>query len=250
MRMVTNQTSHLTKELFWDGLQDFEYAPIFRDLIKEMDVFFDIGASIGLYSLMASQLNPDIVVHAFEPSHGPNHFLMKNIALNAPNHIHAHKLALSSSNGHIDFFADFNPKYGYLPYHLGGTGNIENTHALASAKKHRVPTQTLDDFVEQHNIERIDLMKVDTEATEHYILRGGANTIHRFQPIIICELLYNKIEEKLEAIMGGHGYLFYKHTPQGLVLAKTLRRDEDDGVENVFFVPRSKKHIIEPFVSA
>jgi len=51
IKLKANQTSYVTRELFWKGSKNYEYTPIFIKLIKKTDVFFDIGSSIGYYSI-------------------------------------------------------------------------------------------------------------------------------------------------------------------------------------------------------
>ncbi len=78
---MANPTSYGSKQLFWHGHQGFEASlfPLFVDLIRDASVFFDVGANIGYYSLLASVYNPSIEVHAFEPLPAP----FKYVGLNA-----------------------------------------------------------------------------------------------------------------------------------------------------------------------
>jgi hypothetical protein len=46
--------------LFWNGHRNFEYTDIFIKLIKKVHVFYDIGANIGYYPLLAKKENPEI----------------------------------------------------------------------------------------------------------------------------------------------------------------------------------------------
>jgi hypothetical protein len=41
---------------------------------------------------------------------------------------------------------------------------------------------TLDDFVKEHNIERVDFIKIDTEGSEREIIKGARETIKNFKP--------------------------------------------------------------------
>ena len=68
------------------------------------------------------------------------------------------------------------------------------------------------------------------------------------KPIVICETLYSKIENKLEEIMKPLGYNFYNHTPHGLLKVDSINRKDDNGVRNCFFVHPSKLSLIEEFV--
>src|SRR5690625_7774694 len=51
LRLATNQTSQLTRLLYWDGYQNFEYTPILEELNKNISQFYDIGANTDYSSL-------------------------------------------------------------------------------------------------------------------------------------------------------------------------------------------------------
>lgn len=106
----------------------------------------------------------------------------------------------------------------------------------------------MDNFVDQKNIQNLELIKVDTEGCEHLILKKASKTIENFKPIIICEMLYDCIEKELEEIMTYHNYEFYNHTSKGLKKTNTLQRKFDDGIRNCFFVHPTKVYLIEEFI--
>lgn len=246
----TNQTSHLTKELFWDGPENFEYTPVFTELIRNVSSFYDIGANIGYFSLVAALLNPKIKVTSFEPANGPYHYLVKNVASNKlSEQIKIEKVALSDTKGEIEFNEVKNLKYGYLHYNLAGEGTTASGRTHKNFIKYIVPTTTLDEYVKQHQ-RPVELMKIDTEGTEHFILNGGKQVLEQHHPIVICETLFNMIEGKLEAIMKSYGYRMFNHVPQGLQEVQTIVRKEDNGVRNCFFVHPSRLHLIEKFIVA
>lgn len=248
IKLKANQTSYVTRELFWKGSQNYEYTPIFIELIKKLDTFFDIGSSIGYYSILGATINQKLKVEAFEPSTGPMIYLSENIKINnLDSRINVNVLALSDQQGQIDFFEIRNKKYPTI-YNLSGEHNIGTKPHLKSFKT-RIESDTLDNFVEKNNINNIDLMKVDTEGCEDLILKESSYTIDKFKPIIICEVLFNRIENQLEEIMLKHNYEFYNHNGKGLSKVSTIQRKSDNGIRNCFFVHPSKKHLIEEFIT-
>jgi FkbM family methyltransferase len=247
IKLKANQTSYVTRELFWKGSKNYEYTPIFIKLIKKTDVFFDIGSSIGYYSVLGASINKNLKVEAFEPSTGPMIYLSENVKINnLSSRINVNALALSNKQGQIAFFEIRNKKYPTI-YNLSGEHNIGTKPHLKSLKT-KVTSDTLDNFVKKNVIEKIDLIKVDTEGCEDLILIESSNTINQFKPIIICEVLFNRIESQLEKIMLGHNYEFYNHNGKGLTKVNTLKRDSDNGIRNCFFVHPTKKHLIEEFI--
>ena len=249
IKIATNQTSYLTQLLFWNGYKKFEYSDIFEQLSTQISTFLDIGSNIGYYSLLAARANPNIQVYAFEPALGPKHFLAKNIYLNRfENNIYPINLALSHLNGNIDFYEVENEKYKYLKYNLAGEGNAGTKTTSRNFIKNAVKTSTLNQFVLNENISTIDLIKLDTEGTEIHILNSGLESILKFQPIIICETLFNTIENELDTFFNKLEYSFFNHTENGLEKVETIKRETDNGVRNCFFVPKTKLHLISDYI--
>jgi FkbM family methyltransferase len=250
MKIATNQTSYLTQLIFWNGYKKFEYSPIFEELTKSVSFFLDIGSNIGYYALLAAKSNPNITVFAFEPANGPKFYLNKNIELNElQNSITPIYQALSSTIGDIDFYEVENVKYKYLKYNLAGEGNAGTKTTSRNFVKNIVKATTLKEFVNLENLTQVDLIKIDTEGTEIDILNSGKSIIKLFQPIIICETLFDTIEDELDTFFKALDYLFFNHTKKGLEKVSTIKRKKDNGVRNCFFVPKSKLNLITEFVA-
>jgi FkbM family methyltransferase len=248
LRIKTNQTSYLAKLIFWEGYQNFEYTDIFLKLIKKVNVFYDIGSNIGYYSLLAEMENPNIQVVAFEPASGPLQYLKENVRINNFNNIEVEDIALSEKNGSITFFEIKNKKYTYLEHNLAGEGNVGSKTTQRNFVPIEVKTKTFNQYVRDKNQENIDLVKIDTEGTEHLILKNADVILGQMKPIFICETLFDTIESELESIFRKYNYDFYNHTETGLKKVSSIIRDKDNGVRNCFFVHPSKSHLIKEFV--
>lgn len=250
IKVATNQTSYLTQLLFWNGYKKFEYSEIFEKLSKKINLFIDVGSNIGYYSLLGAKSNPKMKVYAFEPALGPKFYLIKNIYINnLSDNISAIDLALSNTNGKIDFYEVQSLKYKYLKHNLAGEGNAGTKKTSRNFVKNQVEATTLNDFMKDYNINNVDLIKIDTEGTEIDILISGKEVIKKCQPIIICETLFNTIEGELESFFRELDYDFYNHCNKGLRKVSSLKRKVDDGVRNCFFVPKSKFELIEEFIT-
>lgn len=249
LKICTNQTNYLTRLLFWEGgYKKFEYSDIFIKLIKKMDCFYDIGASIGYYSLLAAMEHPYMRVVGFEPARGPLFYFKKNVAINDFQNIRIEPLALSNKEGEATFFEITNKKYKYLEHNLAGENGLGGKVKERSTISRKVKTTTLDDFVKKNKETNIDLIKIDTEGTEDLILEKSTYVLSHFKPIIICETLFDTIEPALEKVIRPFGYEFYNHTATGLQKVSSIERTEDNGIRNCFFVHPSKRHLVEEFI--
>ncbi|MFZ4520757.1 MAG: FkbM family methyltransferase [Bacteroidales bacterium] len=249
LKIKTNQTNYLTHLVFWEGYTNFEYTGLFLDLIKNVKTFYDIGANIGYYSLLASIENPGIRVYSFEPAIGPLYFLRENIALNNLHNIQVEPIALSHLvKGEIEFYEIHNKKYSYLQYNLAGEGNAGSQTTGRNFVINKVPTTTLDNFSATHPEHPVDLIKMDTEGTEHLILEHAHTVLGTLKPVIICETLFDTIETQLEQVLVKYGYQFYNHVPGGLERVETISRKVDNGVRNCFFVHPDRFHLIQKYI--
>jgi len=245
--LKTNQTSYISKELFWDKPDNFEYSSIFKELIKKTKLFMDIGANIGYYSILGCKANASLQVYAFEPSIGAKFYLNENLKRNAlSERVHLVPIALSDASGEIDFYEIRNLKFPDI-YNLSGEHNI-GTKKDKITNITKVEAMTLDAYVQKTQTSTVGLIKIDTEGAEAMILRGASETIRESKPIIICETLFDTIETQLEGIMRGHEYQFFNHTDRGLEAVSTITRTIDNGVRNCFFVPQDKLHWIQEWV--
>lgn len=245
--MATNQTSYVTKLLYYKGPDAFEYAPLFEKIIPAFDTFIDIGANTGFYSLLAAKAS-HANVFAFEPSSGPRHYLQKNVALNTLHQkVRVLPQALGNENGVLLFYATKNTKYKNLRHNLGGVGSLQQVKKETEVEN--VQVVTLDEFSPSLPDPGIVLIKIDTEGTEHTILQGAANFIAQYKPVIICETLFNKIESAIEKEVKKHGYLFFNFKEGRLHLTPTIVRKADDGVRDCFLVHPSRTHLIAAFIN-
>ncbi len=247
IELKTNQTSYVGYLLFWNGVENYEYSKIFIHLAKKVDVFYDIGASIGYYSILGAKVNRNLKVETFEPVTGPMIYCGYNVQINnLGKQVEVNPIALSDRVRKIDFLEVRNPKYPTIN-NLSGEHNAgTKTHLLT--KKMKVESNTLDNVVNNKPHDTVDLIKIDTEGSEHLILKEAGFTITKYRPIIICELLYNRIEAEIESIMRTHDYEFYAFVNGGLKKLDTLKRDQDNGIRDCFFVHPTKRYLLDDFI--
>ena len=92
----------------------------------------------------------------------------------------------------------------------------------------RVPVSTADAFVREHQIAKVDLVKLDTETTEIDVLRGMEHILSRDQPDIFCEVLgWRAVADELNSLFEGLGYRAYKLTGEGPSFSKEISADDE-----------------------
>ena len=133
----------------------------------------DVGANIGLVSLLLARRFPDRDIHAFEPNPTTFETLEANIARNGASKVFCHRYAVSDADGMVMFDNDPVKR---------GTASISRDGGGHAAE---VPATTLDSFVAEHGIDAIGLLKIDVEGYETLVLRGATRVLNEIRPASI-----------------------------------------------------------------
>ena len=183
-RMAKGALSHLikTKTIVFQGLkiegafQDFGLlnelsqgrrepfmTELFQKSLKKGDFFWDVGAHLGVYSLLAAQ-HGQVRVLALEPNPRTQEFLIRNIQNNRyMDKIQAYPLAISAQAGRLKFYCDD------LESDVSSLIELENPGQLRAVE---IETVTLDDLARKVS-DYPTVMKIDVEGVELDVLRGG-----------------------------------------------------------------------------
>lgn len=145
-----------------------------RDRLPADGVALDVGANIGVLSLLMGRLCPRGRVIAFEPAPDNLAYLRRNVAENALANVTASAIALYDRTGPLSFV--FNEEYP--------AGSFVGTGAEAQA----VDGMRLDDWMADSGLARLDLVKLDVEGAERRVLEGARETFARWRPDLIVEV--------------------------------------------------------------
>ena len=232
--LESDGNDYIASLLYWGGIDAFEGNTIrlFIELLHCTDTFFDIGANTGIYSLIAASNNSSRLVYAFEPIPRVIDCLKRNVELNKLHNIHITPYALTNFDGDITLYIPNNA----IPTEASTLKGFRKCTETIS-----VQAKSIDRFVNHHEIPKIDLMKIDTEGTEHEVLDGGKNSLIRDEPIIICEVLKGRTEDHLHSILDGLGYKYFWLSDRGLVEKKRIEGDLTYRNLNYLFITDRKK---------
>lgn len=184
---------------------EFLYSEIFQqDLyfrrgitLPAAAVVFDVGANIGMFSLLARQRCPDATIFAFEPSPIAAEALRRNTETSS-GQMHVYECGASSQNG--SSVLTFYPGYTILSgFHAQAEEDRSVLHASIRDEANRrgvskwltnsaidrlaqqklgqpvhiaCPMRTLSSVINEHHLDRVDLLKIDAERCEQEILNG------------------------------------------------------------------------------
>jgi len=207
---------------------------VFVSHLREGMTVMDVGANLGLYSLLISRaVGPSGKVYAFEPV--PEIFarLKEHITLNNATNVIPVPIALSDEKGTAK---------------MSVKGGGSSLFRRVSDEFVEVQVERLDDFVEREKIERVDAIKIDVEGAELRVIRGADKTIRRDKPILMVEIQAATLqaagttpEELFETIVSyGYNAFVIRHgkaIPTDK-LVEPWRYSHDTRYDNYLFIPR------------
>ncbi len=134
------------------------------------DVVLDCGANLGVFSVYAASRG--CRVYAFEPNQEVGEYIRGHSALNG-GRIELVQAALSDVAGTIDYYVN-DAAFCNLNTIMGS--RERSGHALS------IPATTVDEFVQERGLSRLDFIKADIEGAERLMLQGARRSLRRFTP--------------------------------------------------------------------
>ncbi len=163
-----------SEKYYWTGAHEVSVQQSISSILKPSMTFWDIGAHIGFFTLLASRLvGVSGHVHSFEPMAQNRERLLASIKMNACKNTSVHDCALAATSGEAVLHAHESSLMWTLVPELG------KQEGLA------VRCCTLDEATEFATPP--DLIKVDAEGAEVDVLRGGLNFLATARPSLIVE---------------------------------------------------------------
>lgn len=175
---------------FWLG--SYESGKL-RRIARELNpgsIFYDIGANVGIYSLLASRIVNHGRTYAFEPAPKNIWYLQRHLELNHIQNVEVLELALSDRTGTAFFDVGENRFMG----HLAEEGSL-CVHAVA-----------LDALLSEGKICPPNVIKMDIEGAELMALRGASRTFERFRPVLFLATHGREVETECRCLLESWGY--------------------------------------------
>ncbi|HMS27511.1 MAG TPA: FkbM family methyltransferase [Burkholderiaceae bacterium] len=201
-------------------------------LLHDNSVILDVGANIGLFSLLLASKAKGIDVHAFEPIELNAHLIAISKQINCLNNITINQSCVGDTDGTVEFSVSSDSAYSSI---------IDSGRKKESAKI-ICPICRLDTYVQAANIQKIDFVKIDVEGAEKLVLTGAHAilTEHKLRPkILMIELYdlnlkqYDTSVKDIVQFMSGHDYAaYYLHGSNLLEFDPLLHANK---IYNVFF---------------
>lgn len=203
LKININTSSHIEYITFFWGYYEPKVTKLIKKYLNSGDVAIDVGANVGIHTLIMSKNVGTGRVLAFEPQLDILKRLKSNIDLNDIKNIEVSSLALSNKEKEKVLYTHNNSFYNK------GESSFYKEHANGKfSNKINVKVSTIDQVIKSKNIKSISLIKIDTEGEDLNIIRGAKETLNNFNPCIIFE--YEKSSWSLANNTLKDAYKFFK----------------------------------------
>jgi FkbM family methyltransferase len=174
----------------WLGTYELDKQILFSKYIKPGMTVFDVGANVGLYSLLASVfIGGNGKVFSFEPLPENIFYLKKHIEINKLKNVKVIEKAVSDKVSTVRFNFGDNRSAGYI----SNDGEIE------------VETTSLGEFIKEGN-PIPDLIKMDIEGAEYEALVGAKEILKTKKPVIFIATHSAELRAKCLKLIAEFGY--------------------------------------------
>lgn len=204
------------------GLHEYNDMAFLLHLLRKEDLFIDIGANIGSYTVLASgHVGSD--TFSFEPVPSTFSHLTNNISINKiSDKVSAFNIALGAQVGNVDFTSSYDT--------VNHVANKDETNIIS------VPIETLDNILQNQKIPI--LLKIDVEGFETEVIKGACNTLtQNGLKAIIIELngsgaRYNYDEKQIHQTLINLDFKPFQYNPK----ERTLTSIDKFGVHNTIYI--------------
>lgn len=171
-----------------------------RATLSPGDIFIDIGANLGLLTLIAAKaVGPTGHIYAFEPSERERGYLQRNLALNHLNNVTILPYAVGAMPGMARLAISQD----------GGSNSLkQNSNPEQQIQRwQEVEIITLDHFVVQQKLGKVALIKIDVEGGEINVLQGASQLLSSENPPMIM----TEFCDATAAGFGSSGAMLFDH---------------------------------------
>lgn len=182
----------------YSGLLEFEEMMFVIQFLRSEDIFFDIGANVGIYSLLAGKVKK-ARVYSFEPVPSTFYFLKMNIAANSLE----------------DSVTCYNKGVGDQPATLKFAADMDSMNKVIDGAYHgeviEAEVVQPDHFFEHNTGDGYSMFKIDTEGYELNVLKGADAMLN--DPRLMVILVEMNDAKKIHELLSAKGFTACAYDP-------------------------------------
>ncbi len=149
--------------------------------LKQNMVCVDLGSNIGYYAVIESNIIGESgKIFAIEPSPVNFPILKLNLENQKKNNFSVYNIAIGDKNENMEFIISSKSNWSKI--------RMNDEKINPKDKIIKIPVKTLDSFVKENNIKKIDILRMDVEGFEYNIILGANRVLEKFKPKIFVEI--------------------------------------------------------------
>ncbi|HEV2412535.1 MAG TPA: FkbM family methyltransferase [Candidatus Saccharimonadales bacterium] len=182
---VDTRDISLAPHLMLDGVWEESFTKIFRRYLKPDSVFFDVGANFGYFGLVAgTEITSEGSIHFFEPNPLLAAYIKRTVSINGMwGRSKVVQKAVGASRAKLALT---------VPGDYFGSASMVIDEQVVAAfvdkkelRSFKVDQVSLDDYVEEAGLKKVDVMKIDVEGYEESVYRGMNQTIKKNPDLVV-----------------------------------------------------------------
>lgn len=178
---ILEKDDGISSELLSYGIHEPLSTQLMNKEVKSGMTIIDIGSNIGYYAILENKLVGKYgKVFSIEPSPKNFELLNRNLELQPQKNFQTYNLAINDKNEKIEFIINKKSNWSKIREPTDIIGKDDEVIKITS--------KTLDEFCNEEEIERIDLIRMDVEGLEVKIIEGSKNILKKYQPRIMMEV--------------------------------------------------------------
>lgn len=206
-------TQSLDNQIFNGTFEPHATKWIYK-IVKPGMIVADVGANIGYYTIQLSKIvGSNGQVYAFEPFSPFRERLIDHLHWN-----NCHNVILSGFGLSDKIVTN---RQIYFAGNKSGSATLVSLDDPSFSEAANVNLNTLDNYVDEIGITKLDFIKVDIDGYEFKFISGALDSLERFRPIILMEFSHLHLlhegsgVEELASMLKGLGYSFYSERTGG-----------------------------------
>lgn len=205
IKCICYPESSFGSQIIYTKFPEYQEMSFLQHILNSDDIFVDVGAGLGDFSLIAASKINQGEIFAFEPDPAAYIYLNENIALNnLKNKIHPLKQVVSDKIGFEKFSSNKISELSHI-----------STEEMEDRKFIKVQSTTLDHFFRNKKNIKIQVLKIDVEGAEYKVLQGSRGLLKDSAiDFLIIEVnqrnsLYEASSAKIFSFLSKFGYRIY-----------------------------------------
>ncbi len=196
LKLYPSRTSAVGNYYF--GLFEYEPMAFLYHYLDSEDIYFDIGANVGVYSVLAKKAKKIV---SFEPAEDTFQILLENLKVNNVSNANSVCCGVSDKDGSLTFTKNRDAVNRI----------VDQTESIDGIETETINVVSLDSFCKENNLFP-SVIKIDTEGAEESIIKGAETVIQNESLNVIVAEIFS--DNKISTMLSEYGFKLYIYNPR------------------------------------